>query len=138
MKEVNPIVFDVGIYENLDPELPKITQLKGNTKILAKVLGVRAALHVAEIFKDKKINFNDASMWLQKLKVDRLRRDHVRHGFQVDDLADKYSIERDCVVRILGGCRISSLCGSCPSRLACKRPACKGGANATGKQKRTR
>jgi len=90
-------LFDMGRCQNLPEELPTVEQLKGNTKLLASLVGVIGALDVVEEFSGLTDIFNDGFKILIDLRNKRLERDYYDGGLEIHDLSRKYGI---CTVRV--------------------------------------
>jgi hypothetical protein len=94
-------VQDVGVIGNLDSELPKRDHLKGDSKTIADIIGVRATMILADIFCQG-ISFKDSAILVQILRNDRLRRDYLNFHISQQDLADKYELPLFCVESLVG------------------------------------
>lgn len=90
-------LFDMGHCQNLPEEFPTIEQLKGNTKLLASLVGVKSALHVVEAFSGRTDLFDDGFEVIVDLREKRIERDYYEGELEVTDLSRKYGI---CVLRV--------------------------------------
>lgn len=96
------VVNDVGVIGNLDSELPKLDHLKGDSKTLASLIGVRATMVLADIFGRRKLSFKESAVQVQIMRNDRLKRDYLKFNISHQDLADKYDLPLFCVESLVG------------------------------------
>lgn len=95
-------LFDMGHCQNLEEEFPTIDQLKGNTKILAALVGLKSALHVVETFSHITDIFDDGFEVIIDLRAKRIERDYYDGGLEIFDLSRKYGMCNLRIKQILG------------------------------------
>ena len=126
MDEREFLVNDVGVIGNLDSELPKLDHLKGDSKTLATLIGVRATMLLADIFGSRKISFKETLVTVQILRNERLRRDFMKFHISRDDLADKYDLPLFCVESLVGSVgreadKFAGVCEVCDRWQVCEK-----------------
>lgn len=102
MNDETYFVEDVGVIGNLDKELPPLAKLKGDSKTIATLIGVRATLFLADVYGSREVSFKESLITTQILRNARLKRDFMKFNITRKDLADKYSLPMFCVESIVG------------------------------------
>jgi len=90
------------IIELPDDALPEITELDGDMRLLAELVGVRKALAVAQVFNGTPIRLYKWPRWIRRWRDKCMRRDYDGGGCTGVDLARKYTLGERQVWNILG------------------------------------
>lgn len=75
-----------------DEALPDINELKGDLRMLAEKLGVRAALQASEVFDGTTCRLGGCRRWLVRWRDKQMRMEYDKGGISVVELARKYGI----------------------------------------------
>lgn len=98
-RDIDEIRSDVGKLP--DEELPDIEELTGDLRMLADIVGVRAALRVSQAFNGTPIRLYGCKKWILRYRDRCIRRDADK-GMSGLDLGRKYGIGERRIWQILG------------------------------------
>ena len=85
-----------------DEALPDVKELKGDLRMLAEKVGVRAALEVSELFAGTPANLGSNRQYLIRWRDKQMRMEYDKGGISVAKLARKYGISDRHAYNILG------------------------------------
>ena len=90
------------IIELPDDALPDLSELQGDLRLLAEIVGVRLALVVAQRLGGTPLRIVTGKKWLLRWRDRCMRRDYDRGSITVVELARKYSMSDRQAYNILG------------------------------------
>lgn len=84
-----------------DDALPDVTELTGDTQIVAEIIGVRATLLLDEQFQSTSIRICGSRRWIINWRNKQMREDYDKGDIAYIDLARKYGVSERHVCNIL-------------------------------------
>ena len=85
-----------------DEALPDINELKGDLRMLAEKVGVRAALQASELFAGTPARLGGNRRYLVRWRDKQMRMEYDKGGISVVELSRKYGTSERHAYNILG------------------------------------
>ena len=82
--------------------MPDVTELSGDLRMLAELVGVRLALQISELFDGTSARFYGHHRLLRGWRDKQMRGEYDSGGISVVDLARKYGVSERQAYNILG------------------------------------
>ncbi len=82
--------------------LPELTELHGDLKLLAEIVGVEKALIVSQVTDGTALRIYGGRRWVRRYRDQCIRREYDQGDITVIDLARKHALSERQIYNILG------------------------------------